>query len=72
MKYLTVGELLKMKRGQTNMSARELSLKIGKSPSYMAKVEAGTIDPSLKVFAALVAELKINQYEIAVCLGVER
>jgi predicted transcriptional regulator len=71
MEHLSVGQLLRMKRQKTSMSARELSIKIGKSPSYMSKVEAGTIDPGLRVFAKLVSELKLNTYEIAVCLGVE-
>lgn len=69
--WIDVGELLKVKRVQAGVSARDLSVKIGKSPSYVNKVESGTIDPSLQAFARLAVELKLNHHEIAVCLGVE-
>jgi len=47
------------------MSAAELSRRIGMSSSYVAKVEAGSIDPSVKTFAKMVTELDLTDLEIA-------
>jgi transcriptional regulator with XRE-family HTH domain len=46
------------------MSARALSARAGLSPAYVGKVEAGTIDPSLKAFARIAIALGMSQQEI--------
>ncbi len=60
-----------MKREALGISARDLSLRVGKSASYVSKVEAGTLDPTLNSFAMLVDELSMNHYEVAACLATE-
>jgi transcriptional regulator with XRE-family HTH domain len=62
---LTVGTLLQACRVARGRSARRLSLDAGLSESVVGKVESGAIEPSLRVFAAIVAELDLNQREVA-------
>lgn len=47
------------------MSAAELSRRIGMSASYVAKVEAGSLDPSVRTFAKMATELNLTDMEIA-------
>lgn len=60
-----------MKREALGVSARDLSLRVGKSSSYVSKLEAGTLDPTLNSFARLADALSMNHYEVAACLAVE-
>lgn len=53
-------------------SARALSEKAHLSPSYISKVEANEIEPSLKAFAKIADALKLNQYEVQYLLTVVR
>jgi predicted transcriptional regulator len=62
---ITVGQLLRARRHVDGRSARRLSLDAGLSESVVGKVETGSIDPSLRVFAKIVHELRLNQREIA-------
>lgn len=45
-------------------SARALSLMVGKSESYIGKLEKGEIDPSLSTFAALAKALHLSPQEM--------
>lgn len=57
-------ELLKQARTNKKLSARHLSLAAGLSPSYVSKVEAGEIEPSLKAFNSIASVLKLTDVEI--------
>lgn len=61
--------ILRERRG--NVSARALSLACGLSESYVGKLEAGTIEPSLRAFAKLAKELRMTQREVAAVLAAE-
>lgn len=60
-----VAGLLRSYRRATHRSARDVSLAAGLSESVAGKVEAGSMEPSLRVFARLVCELGLNDREIA-------
>jgi transcriptional regulator with XRE-family HTH domain len=51
--------LAKIRRDK-NISARQLSLQIGKDPSYICKAEKGTINISLRSFLKICATLQIK------------
>jgi predicted transcriptional regulator len=59
-----VARLLAGRRRTTGRSARDVSLSAGLSESVMGKIEAGTMEPSLRVFAQVAAELGLNDREI--------
>lgn len=42
---------------------------IGKSPSYVSKVEADQLEPSLSAFASIVRALKLSDAEILFLVG---
>jgi transcriptional regulator with XRE-family HTH domain len=69
---LTIGVVIQACRISRGRSARRLSLDAGLSESVVGKVESGTIEPSLRVFAAIVAELDLNQREIALLVALAR
>jgi predicted transcriptional regulator len=51
-------------RDERRLSARELSLRAGLSESYVGKLEAGKIDPSLRAFGQLAVALGLTCAEI--------
>jgi transcriptional regulator with XRE-family HTH domain len=55
---------LKSKREQRGISARSLSARLGKSPSYISKVESGEIMLSLIGFAEIANALGFTNLEI--------
>lgn len=61
----TLGLAIRSCRETRGLSARHLSLAAGLSESVVGKVEAGTVEPSLRVFAAIVTELGLTVAEIA-------
>lgn len=61
---LTAGEIISMVRARKGWSARELSKRAGLSPSYVTKLEAGEIEPSLKAFSSLAVALNMTTTEI--------
>lgn len=69
---VTVGAVLRECRLARGRSARAVSLDAGLSESVCGKVEAGMIEPSLRVFAALVAELGLNDREVALLVAMAR
>lgn len=60
MKFETFGINLAKERIKQNMSAYELSIKLGKDPSYINKVENGKINISLKIILEICEILKIE------------
>lgn len=69
---LTVGTVLQACRTARGRSARRLSLDAGLSESVVGKVESGAIEPSLRVFAAIVGELGLNRREIELLVALAR
>lgn len=62
---MNIGWLLRLRRQATGRSARVLSLDAGLSESMAGKVESGAVEPGLRVFAAIVTTLALNDREIA-------
>ena len=58
MKFETFGINRAKERIKQNMSAYELSIKLGKDPSYINKVENGKINISLKMILEICEILK--------------
>lgn len=67
-----LSSLLRQARESKGLSARALSLEAGLSPSYVGKVEAGEIEPSLRTFAAIAVALELNPYEVFFCVLADR
>lgn len=63
---LTIGEAIRTCRQARGWSARQLSLQAGLSESMVGKIEAGSLEPSLRTFARLVVQLKLKPREVAV------
>ena len=53
------------------MSARALSKKAGLSPAYIAKVEAGNIEPSFRAFSKIVIALEMTAVEVMFLISIE-
>jgi transcriptional regulator with XRE-family HTH domain len=68
---LTTADLVRLKRTQMGLSARALSAAANQSDSYVSKLEAGKVEPSLKTFARLAKVLKFTPRETWCCLMVE-
>lgn len=62
---VTVRCLLRLRREAAGWSARRLSLNSGLSDSVVGKIESGEIQPSLRAFARIALQLKLNDGEIA-------
>jgi transcriptional regulator with XRE-family HTH domain len=60
----SAGEAIRLLRERAGLSARALSRYARLSPAYVGKVEAGTLDPSLKAFARIAVALNMTQQEI--------
>lgn len=57
---------IRLCRTQAGLSARALSIQAGLGDSYVSKVEAGSIAPSLRAFSRIVVVLGLSDAEIAV------
>jgi predicted transcriptional regulator len=64
------GELLKKKRVAMGYSARKLSAKCEVSQSYISKVEANDIVPTVKTFGRIADALRFSDAEIRFLLKV--
>ena len=51
-------------RIKANLSAYELSLRIGKDVSYICKLESGKVNATLKVILQICEELNIEPIEL--------
>lgn len=65
---ITVGEAMRIARVRAGLSARELSARAGLSPSYVTKLEAGELEPSLHAFAKIAKAARLTQAEIYFCV----
>lgn len=61
---LTTREALRTKREQKGLSARQLSADLGKSPTYVSKIESGDIHLSFEGFCEIVRHLELSSLEI--------
>lgn len=59
MKFETFGINVSKERIRQNISAYELSLRLGKDPSYVNKLENGKINVNLKMIIAISEELNV-------------
>ena len=60
MKFETFGLNVAKERMKQNLSAYELSLRLGKDASYVNKVENGKVNVSLKMIIAISEILQID------------
>jgi len=60
MKFETFGLNVAKERIKQNLSAYELSLRLGKDASYVSKLENGKINVSLKMIIAISESLQVN------------
>lgn len=67
----SLGDYVRKCREARGLSRRQLSMAAGLSESYVSKLEAGTVDPSVRRFAAIVKQLGINQRELQVLIARE-
>jgi transcriptional regulator with XRE-family HTH domain len=68
---IPLGEIIRSVRKTANLSARELSARSNLSPSYVTKLEAGEIEPSLRAFARIAMVLGMTPAEITFCVRQE-
>jgi transcriptional regulator with XRE-family HTH domain len=69
---LTVlGQAVRAYREARGLSKRALSLAAGLSESYVTKLEAGTLEPSLRAFAAVVDVLGLSTAEVVLLVRLE-
>ena len=59
MKQEDVIQRIRFFRNEKILSARELSLRLGKDPSYVSKLESGKVNATLKIILAIAENLKI-------------
>ncbi len=59
---LSLSEALQEFREQRGLSRRALSYKAGLSASYVGKLEAGFIEPSVRAFAVIAVALQLTSY----------
>lgn len=61
---LSLSGVIQFLRKKRHLSARALSLQSGLSPSYVSKIENGTIEPSLRAFISLAKVLDMTDAEL--------
>jgi transcriptional regulator with XRE-family HTH domain len=61
---MTFGIRLAQVRQSKNISAYQLSIKIGRATNYISSVERGKVNISLESIIAICEELKINPKEL--------
>src|SRR5213593_926975 len=55
-----LGERLRRERDRLGLSLRELSRRLGVSPSLVSQIETGKIQPSVRTLYAIVSELGVS------------
>lgn len=63
-----LGDVVYDARQRQSMSARQLSATIGKSESYVTKLERGDLQPGLRTFCKIAVALRFTPLEIVVCV----
>ncbi len=65
-----LGEVVKNVRTRKGITAAQLSKSAGYSPSYVAKIESGTLEPSARAFATMARVLEMKDAEIVFAIRV--
>ncbi len=65
---LSLPEVLRELRERRGLSKRALSYKAGLSASYVGKLEAGLIEPSVRAFAVIALALGLSSAETLFCV----
>jgi transcriptional regulator with XRE-family HTH domain len=65
---MLLAEGIRHLRTKKGLSARSLSLQAGLSPSYVGKLEAGEVEPSVKAFGKLAHVLGMGEREVFYCV----
>lgn len=65
---LGLPQALREFRQQRRLSKRALSQKAGLSASYVGKLEAGLIEPSVRSFAVIAVALDLTSHEVFFCV----
>lgn len=65
---ISTGDAVRVARIRHGLSARELSSRAGLSASYVTKLEASEIEPSLRAFAKIALAAGMTQAEIYFCV----
>lgn len=68
---MTVGDVVNYARNRAKVSARQLSARAGLSASYVTKLEAGEIEPSLHAFSRIAGAVRMSDQEIVFCVRQE-
>lgn len=55
-------------RERSGLSKRALSQLANLSPSYVGKMEAGEIEPSVRAFLSITRALKLSQNDVILCI----
>jgi len=64
MEFKEFGNRIAKARMGKNLSAYELSLRIGRDASYISQVEAGKVNISMRTFLEICKALEINPKEL--------
>lgn len=64
-----VADLIRVCRMRAGLSARQLSALADLSPSYITKLEARELEPSLRSFARIVLALRLTPLEVLFCVS---
>ncbi len=67
---LSLAEVLREFRERKRLSKRALSQAAGLSASYVGKLEAGEIEPSLRAFLSIVRALGLTQNQVAIVIRI--
>ena len=67
---VTLGQIIQyLRKTRNGYSARDVSINCGFSPSYLSKVEADQLVPSIVAFSKLIKPLKMTKPEIMMILN---
>lgn len=63
-KILSLQNAVKYLRLKKSLSARQLSIEAGLSPTYISKLENGTLSPSFEAFCSISKVLNMTDQEV--------
>lgn len=65
---VSLADAVRYLRMQRGLSTRALSNEAGLSPSYISKLEAGEVEPSVRVFGRIALVLGMSPQEVFFCV----
>jgi transcriptional regulator with XRE-family HTH domain len=66
---MTLGELLREKRQARKIGLREMARRIGKSPTYLSKIEKGECEPGVPVLLGYAHQLHESSDRLLLSAG---